>query len=143
MTSLTQLQTLLTLEKVCNVLGAVSDISIAGTLVFLLRKSRTGFKRTETLVNRLVMFSINTGLITSMCAIMALVSVRPTFLALLSPTNIDIVFLKVLAWPNTFLYIAFYLLISRRECSPNITVTNPYSFANYSVHKLSTCDVSP
>ncbi|KLO17951.1 hypothetical protein SCHPADRAFT_900136 [Schizopora paradoxa] len=93
MTSLAQLQTLLTLEKICNVFGAVSDISIAGTLVFLLRKSRTGFKRTETLVNRLVMFTINTGLITSMCAIMALVS--------------------VLAWPNTFLYIAFYLLISR------------------------------
>ncbi len=75
MKTLLELSNLLTLEKVCNVFGAVSDIGIAGTLVYLLRKSRTGFKRTETLVNRLIMFSINTGLITSMCAIMALVSV--------------------------------------------------------------------
>ncbi len=80
MNSLAELSTIITLEKICNIMGVASDVSIAGSLVYLLRNSRakSGFKQTQTLVNRLIMimFSIKTGLITSFCAIMAFVSVR-------------------------------------------------------------------
>ena len=81
MKTLAELSTLITLEKICNILGAVSDLSIATTLVILLRNSRSQsrFKQTQTLVNRMIMFSIKTGLITSLCAIMAFVSVSLYF----------------------------------------------------------------
>lgn len=62
-----------------NVLGVASDVAIAVTLIFLLQRSRTGFKRSETIINRLILFTINTGLLTSMCAIMSLISVRAFF----------------------------------------------------------------
>ncbi|KLO17950.1 hypothetical protein SCHPADRAFT_139964 [Schizopora paradoxa] len=106
MKTLAELSTLITLEKVCNILGAVSDLSIAASLVFLLRNSRSQsrFKQTQTLVNRMIMFSIKTGLITSFCAIMAFVS--------------------VLAWPETFMYIAFYLLISRLYANSLLATLN-------------------
>lgn len=63
-----------------NVLGVASDVAIAVTLIFLLQRSRTGFKRSETIINRLILFTINTGLLTSMCAIMSLISVSAFFL---------------------------------------------------------------
>ena len=84
MKTLAELSTLLTLEKICNVLRAVSDISIAGALVFLLRQSRTGFKRSESIVNKLIIFSINTGAVTTLCAIMALIFVSRRFFSSIS-----------------------------------------------------------
>jgi len=109
MNSLAELSTIITLEKICNIMGAASDVGIAGSLVYLLRNSRakSGFKQTQTLVNRLIMFSIKTGLITSFCAIMAFVS--------------------VIAWPNTFLYVAFYLLISRLYANSLLATLNARS----------------
>ncbi|KLO11878.1 hypothetical protein SCHPADRAFT_449622 [Schizopora paradoxa] len=92
-TEFAQLTTLFTLEKVLNVFGVVSDFTIAGTLIILLHRSRTGFRRSETIVNRLILFTINTGLATSLCAILALIFVS--------------------VFPNTFIYIFFYLLISK------------------------------
>lgn len=85
MTFYSQLSNLFTLEKVLNVFGAVSDFAIAGSLIFYLHRSRTGFKRSESMVNRLIIFSINTGAVTSVCAIMALifVSIRPSVEALI------------------------------------------------------------
>jgi len=104
MKTLAELSTLITLEKICNILSASSDISIAASLVYLLRGSRSGFKQTQSMVNKLIMFSINTGLVTSICAIMAFVS--------------------VLAWPDTFLYIALYLLISRLYANSLLATLN-------------------
>lgn len=74
--TLAELSQLFVLEKVLNVMGVVSDFSIAGTLIFLLQRSRTGWKQTDTIVNRLILFSVNTGLVTSLCAIFALIFVR-------------------------------------------------------------------
>jgi hypothetical protein len=37
-----------------NAFGAASDLSIAGTMVYLLSRSRTGLSRTDSLINRLV-----------------------------------------------------------------------------------------
>ena len=76
-----QLSALFTLEKVLNVFGVVSDFAIAGSLIFYLQRSRTGFKRSESIVNKLIIFSINTGAVTSLCAIMALIFVSRRFFA--------------------------------------------------------------
>ena len=71
----TQLPQIVNLSRVVNVLSAASDIGIAFVLIFLLQRSRTGFRRSETIINRLIIFTINTGLLTSMCAVMSLITV--------------------------------------------------------------------
>jgi len=48
---------------------AACDSFITLTLVYYLHTSRTGFKRTESLINRLITWTINTGLLTSIFAI--------------------------------------------------------------------------
>lgn len=68
--------------------AAAADIVIAGSQVFLLLKHRTGFRRTNSIVRSLVMYSVNTGLLTSVVAVACFV----TFAAM----------------PNTFVYLALY-----------------------------------
>jgi len=76
-----------------NILGAATDILIAGTLCTVFSLSRTGFQRTDVLINRLILFSVNTGLLTSLCALASLIS--------------------ILAAPHTFIYIAFFFCLGR------------------------------
>lgn len=88
-----QLTQLKTLSITVNVLAAAGDVLIAGTLCTLLHFSRTGFHRTDTIINKLIIFSVNTGLLTSLCAVASLVS--------------------ILAAGQTFIYIAFFFCMGR------------------------------
>jgi len=47
---------------------AISDLIIAGAMSFFLRRRRTGFPQTDTVIKILMMYAINTGLLTSMVA---------------------------------------------------------------------------
>ncbi|KAH9853202.1 hypothetical protein C2E23DRAFT_133010 [Lenzites betulinus] len=76
-----------------NGLAAAADVVIAVVLCAILHKSRTGFARTNTLINRLIMFAVNTGLLTSVCACLSLIT--------------------VIVLPNTFVYIFFFFIIGR------------------------------
>ncbi|KAF7366828.1 hypothetical protein MSAN_00941100 [Mycena sanguinolenta] len=76
-----------------NTLSAVTDIAISVVLVILLHSAKTGFKRSTDLVNRLMVFTFNTGLPTSVCALVATICVA--------------------AFSETFLYIFFFLLLGR------------------------------
>lgn len=58
-----------------NALAAAGDVVIAAILCTLLQQSRTGFRASDTMITKLIMFSIGTGLLTSICAIMSLISV--------------------------------------------------------------------
>ncbi|EIW53044.1 uncharacterized protein TRAVEDRAFT_53461 [Trametes versicolor FP-101664 SS1] len=44
--------------------AVVSDTLTAGALTFVLRNSRTGFKRTDHMIDQLIFFAVNTGLLT-------------------------------------------------------------------------------
>ncbi|KAI0808400.1 hypothetical protein C8Q74DRAFT_134188 [Fomes fomentarius] len=57
-----------------NSLIAATDIAISLTLVALLITSRTGGSRTKRLINRLIFYTINTGLMTSVLALLAVVT---------------------------------------------------------------------
>ncbi|KAL5483634.1 hypothetical protein ACEPAI_8866 [Sanghuangporus weigelae] len=48
--------------------AVAADIWVATTLCFFLARSRSGFKSTDTKVNALILYIINTGLFTSLCA---------------------------------------------------------------------------
>ncbi|TDL15037.1 hypothetical protein BD410DRAFT_140771 [Rickenella mellea] len=53
--------------------AAAADILIALSLCYHLHKSRTGFSRTDTLITELMVYAINTGLITSIFATLTLI----------------------------------------------------------------------
>ncbi|KAH8109883.1 hypothetical protein DFH11DRAFT_893550 [Phellopilus nigrolimitatus] len=91
--SFDELRAIFNESRSINILGAASDIMIAFTLIFLLQRSRTGFSRSETIINRLILFTINTGLLTSLCALMSLI-----FISL---------------YPNAFIYITFFVCVSK------------------------------
>ncbi|KAG2092323.1 uncharacterized protein F5147DRAFT_840665 [Suillus discolor] len=55
------------------VLSAVVDSAIAFTLCLYLRKRRTGMKRTDNVLNRLLLYTINTGAVASFCAVLVVI----------------------------------------------------------------------
>ncbi|PFH46688.1 hypothetical protein AMATHDRAFT_69282 [Amanita thiersii Skay4041] len=89
-------QELLDITPLTNSINALSttiDVVIAGSLVILLHRVRTGFKKSDTMINRLIIFVVNTGVLTSICAIAALIS--------------------LVVSPRTLIYAAFYFCIGR------------------------------
>ncbi|KAL5536445.1 hypothetical protein ACEPAF_267 [Sanghuangporus sanghuang] len=88
-----QLYSIVLDERIEKSITAAADITITCVLAFLLHFSRSGLKTTDTLINRLIIYSVNTGAITSMLAIAALVS--------------------GLVLPDSFLYILLCLLIPK------------------------------
>jgi len=73
--------------------GVAADILIAGSLCISLSRSRTGFKKTDTLVNLLIMYAINTGLLTTVC-----------FAAC---------FITYAIWPNEFTFVGIYFTLPK------------------------------
>lgn len=76
-----------------NALSTASDVLIAGSLCLMLHRARTGFKKSDTMINRLMLFVVNTGVLTSCIAIAALVA--------------------LIASPLTLIYACFYFCIGR------------------------------
>ncbi|EJF67269.1 hypothetical protein DICSQDRAFT_158751 [Dichomitus squalens LYAD-421 SS1] len=76
-----------------NAFAAAGDVCIAAILCTILQTSKTGFSKSNHIINRLMVFSVNTGLLTSICACISLIT--------------------ILALPNTFVYICFFFLMGR------------------------------
>ncbi|EKM52588.1 uncharacterized protein PHACADRAFT_198638 [Phanerochaete carnosa HHB-10118-sp] len=73
--------------------GVVADVTIAAALCYFLTKRRTGFRRTDSIVQLMIVYSINTGLLTSLCAICVLVAYA--------------------TMPANFVFIAFYFVLPK------------------------------
>lgn len=81
------------LTMAINVLSMVNDVLIAACLCFLLARSRTGLEVTDRMISRLIVIVVNTGVLTSVCAVGSLVSLA--------------------VFPATLIYAAFYFCIGR------------------------------
>ncbi|KAF7320777.1 hypothetical protein HMN09_00164000 [Mycena chlorophos] len=53
--------------------SAVTDLSIAASLAAILRGHKTGFRATDTLVDKLIRMTVQTGLITALCSVLDVV----------------------------------------------------------------------
>ncbi|KAF9039256.1 hypothetical protein BJ165DRAFT_1531341 [Panaeolus papilionaceus] len=74
-------------------LAVAADILIAASLCFSLSKTRTGFKQTDSVVNVLMMYVINSSLLTTVCALGCLIAYA--------------------IWPNNFVFIGIYFCLSK------------------------------
>ncbi|KAJ6472687.1 hypothetical protein C8R47DRAFT_1324604 [Mycena vitilis] len=97
----TELANLKALSIAVNSLAASGDVLIASILCFLLLRSRTG---SDTVVNKLVMFFVNTGLITSLFAVASLISITVA--------------------PTTFIYIFFFFCMGRLYSNSLFAILN-------------------
>ncbi|KAF9002890.1 hypothetical protein BDQ17DRAFT_1409257 [Cyathus striatus] len=52
---------------------AACDIAITTILCYILNTSRSGIKRTDTMIDRLIIYAVNRGLATSICALLNLI----------------------------------------------------------------------
>ncbi|KAE9396729.1 hypothetical protein BT96DRAFT_1021236 [Gymnopus androsaceus JB14] len=83
-----------------NALGASCDILIAVAMVYYLQQSRTSIKRTNHMLRSITIFTVTTGIVSSVCAIMVL-SMAGAF----PGTNIELTFYFMLTrlYANSFL----------------------------------------
>ena len=64
--------------KFCFSLFAATDTLIALTLIVLLHRSRTGFEKSNNIINQLIVFTVNTGAIPSLLSLLIIVMVSTT-----------------------------------------------------------------
>ncbi|KAF8186095.1 hypothetical protein K438DRAFT_1973466 [Mycena galopus ATCC 62051] len=76
-----------------NALSTSVDVIITSVLCYMLHQSQTKSLADETFLNRLILITINTGLLTSVCAVASLITIVYS--------------------PNTLVYAAFYFCIGR------------------------------
>ncbi|KAF9483932.1 hypothetical protein BDN70DRAFT_873049 [Pholiota conissans] len=88
-----QLERLKGLSMAVNLLGAITDVLITAALFVFLQRSRTGFKKSDNMISKLIAFTVSTGLLTSVCAVASLIS--------------------ILASGHTLIYVAFYFSLGR------------------------------
>ncbi|KAJ7238327.1 hypothetical protein B0H12DRAFT_1137512 [Mycena haematopus] len=62
-----------TVTSVSLAFAATADLTIAASLVVCLRRSRTGIKSTDSIVNTLVLYAMNTGLLTSIVVLVDMI----------------------------------------------------------------------
>ncbi|KAI0749391.1 hypothetical protein C8Q80DRAFT_1269277 [Daedaleopsis nitida] len=81
------------LDIAMSVMAASTDVLLCGAMVFLLSTSRTGTQGADRLINKLMLYTVNTGLLTSFFAILSIITVATL--------------------PTTSLFIAFYYIGSQ------------------------------
>ncbi|KAG5718858.1 hypothetical protein E4T56_gene6370 [Termitomyces sp. T112] len=84
--------------------GTASDFSVALSLSWMFVRSRTGFRRTDDLVNTLMTYTVYTGLIVGIDAALGMI------------------FYTVM--PSNFIFLAFYLLLSKLYLNSYLAVLN-------------------
>jgi hypothetical protein len=104
MTTFAELAQLKNLSITVNALAAAGDLFIAFVLCTMLQKSRTGFKKSDTMITKLIIFTMNTGLLTSICAVASLIS--------------------ICAAGTTFIYIAFFFCLGRLYSNSLMAILN-------------------
>ncbi|ESK87442.1 hypothetical protein Moror_11617 [Moniliophthora roreri MCA 2997] len=76
-----------------NVMSAVTDIVITLAMIWCLHGKKTGFRKSTDMINRLIIFTFNTGILTSVMSVA------------------DVIALNTM--PNTFIYMGFFLIRDR------------------------------
>ncbi|KAK7023505.1 hypothetical protein VNI00_010641 [Paramarasmius palmivorus] len=76
-----------------NVMSAATDIVITIAMIWCLHGKKTGFRKSTDMINRLIIFTFNTGILTSVLSVA------------------DVIALNTM--PNTFIYMGFFLIRDR------------------------------
>lgn len=92
------------ISEAIDALAAVTDVVIASMMCWLLFRSRTAFSKTNRLISRLITYTINTGALTSLCAV--------------------VTFITAQTMQTNFVYGTFYFLIARLYVNSMLATLN-------------------
>ncbi|KAJ7445545.1 hypothetical protein B0H11DRAFT_2249436 [Mycena galericulata] len=101
-----------------NALSTGVDVIITTTLCTMLYQTRPMSLATETMINRLILFTINTGLLTSLCAVASLIS--------------------LIVSPKTLIYASFYFCIGRLYSNALLASLNARSVIRGQINDIDT-----
>ena len=73
--SFSQLRTQIKLAQTSSALETAAGLLLASVLIYYLQKSRTGFRGTESMINRIIMITIGTGLFPNIFAVLCFIFV--------------------------------------------------------------------
>ncbi|KAF9064284.1 hypothetical protein BDP27DRAFT_1426040 [Rhodocollybia butyracea] len=118
LTTWVELARLKNLSMSCNILAAASDIFISAAMVFYLQRLKSGYKKTNHLINRLIIFTFNAGIPVSICALWACISIN--------------------VWPDTFIYMFFFLLQGRLYTNSLLVMLNSRKYARRGARRAET-----
>ncbi|KLO10334.1 hypothetical protein SCHPADRAFT_524434 [Schizopora paradoxa] len=90
-----------------TLVNATTDLGISGTLIYLLQRSRTGFRINEQMIFRLTLFTMQTTLATTVCAVCGA--------------------LTAILRRHTLIYLAFYRLAGRLYINALLATLNTRS----------------
>lgn len=105
--------------------GTGSDVSVAICLCYLLHKSRTGFRKTDTIINVLMQYTVNTGLIVAIDAAAGM--------------------LTYIFMPHNLIFLGFYLLLSKLYLNSYLASLNAREFLREKIEEpvsLNLTDIS-
>ena len=111
-TRIAQLDEAIRIELAMTGVAVFTDTLLAVILIWLLRKARSGFRRSDSVVNRLVMYIVGSSLITAICVVAALISAAVA--------------------PHALVYLLFDLVIPKRRF---LLRDVPWTRANRSSHR--------
>jgi len=98
------------LGTIALTLGAAMDVVTAASLSYFLHKMRTGYRKSDTLINRLIIYSVNTGLLTSVFSAAVLVSYN--------------------MMPDNLIFIAFYFVLCKLYANSCLALLNTRRFVH-------------
>ncbi|KAI5825827.1 hypothetical protein K523DRAFT_312610 [Schizophyllum commune Tattone D] len=93
MSTFAELPAIKNINIAINITSAATDVLISISMIFCLQQSKTGFKRSNDVLNRLIVFTFNTGLPTSFTAVWCCIAIN--------------------VWPDTFIYMLTFFLEGR------------------------------
>lgn len=99
-----------TLATTALSLGVATDIFTAASLSFFLHRMRTGYKRSDTLINRLIIYSVNTGTLTSVFSAAVLIAYN--------------------TMPDNLIFIALYFILSKLYANSCLATLNMRRFVH-------------
>lgn len=88
-----KLKSIAWLIKLCYAVISATDTLIAVTLIILLHRSRTGFVTSDSMINRLILFTVNTGALSSLLSLFIIIMLQ--------------------VYPNSLIFVAFHLCTSK------------------------------
>lgn len=72
----TRLREVIHIELALNYISLLTDTLLTGTLVWLLYKSRSGVKNTDSIVYKIILYSVGSGLVIALWAIVAAIGAQ-------------------------------------------------------------------
>jgi hypothetical protein len=102
--ALTQLKSIFRVAIVALGLGVLTDVLTAVSISWYLRRLKTGYKNSDTLVNKLIAYAVNTGLVTSAVSIACLVTYG--------------------TMPENFIFISLYFVLSKLYANSFLATLN-------------------